>query len=82
MHQKHSFSWSQGIVPIENYSIFLTFYFEFLPDRIIQVPRFSGQTRSLFADKFPCGKGTDGHCDPRRKQLRFWISPFVLDACL
>lgn len=82
MHQKHSFSWSQGVIPIENYSLFLTFYFEFLPAAIIQVPRFSGQTRSLFADKFPCGKGTDGHCDPKRKQLSFWISPFVLDACL
>lgn len=82
MHQEHSFSWSQGIIPIENYSDFLTFYFEFLPDGIIQVPPFSGQIRSLCANKFPCGKGTDGHCDPKRKQLSFWTSPFVLDACL
>lgn len=72
------FSWSQGIIPLENLLCFLDFFcFELLLVGIIQVPRFSGQTRSLFA-----GKGTDGHCNPKRKQLSFWISPFVLDACL
>lgn len=57
MHQEHCFSGSQGIIPTENYPVSLTFYFKFLPDGIIQVPRFSGQTRFLFAKKFPCGKG-------------------------
>lgn len=58
MHQEHNFSWSQGIKPIENYPVFLTFYFEFLPDGIIQICPFQWTNkRSLFANKFPCSKG-------------------------
>lgn len=76
LHQEYSFSWSQGIIPIENYSVFLTFYFEFLPDGIIQVPRFSGQTRSLFANKFPLWQGDRWTLWSQKKAAEFLDQPF------
>lgn len=50
MHREHSYSLGpRGSLPIENLLGFLDFFFEFLLVGIIQVPRFSGQTRSVFA---------------------------------